>query len=84
MTRRSGISMKNKGLEIATLRKIIETVCLDCGRKNKTKEKSVMGIWIDDCDMCGAKQVGCADAAHDFGIYSTDKQLKIDKANDAI
>lgn len=47
----------------------VYTVCLDCGKKYKTKEKSVMGIWIDDCDICGKKQVSCAAAVHDFGIY---------------
>ena len=47
----------------------IKIVCLDCGRKYKKKDKSVMGVWIDSCDICGKKQVPCADAGHDFGIY---------------
>lgn len=51
------------------IQKEIQTVCLDCGNKHKRKEKSVMGIWNDTCDMCGKENVPCAAAGHDFGIY---------------
>ena len=60
------------------MKKIIYTCCLDCGKKHGTKKKSVFGIWIDDCDMCGKKKVACASAPHDFGIYSNTKQKNRD------
>lgn len=57
--------------------KEILVVCLPCGHKNDHKNKSVMGAWIDTCDICGEKDVPCASAPHDFGIYSSEA-LKID------
>ena len=48
--------------------KKIQTICLPCGRKYKTKEKIAFGVWIDDCDICGKKDISCAAAWHDFGI----------------
>ena len=50
---------------------IISIICLPCGQKNDKKHKSSMGVWTGDCDLCGKKNVPVADAAHDFGIYST-------------
>lgn len=61
--------MKNK---LNLNKEQVQVVCLDCGAKYKKKEKEVMGVWIGDCDICGAKQVSCAAAGHDFGIYSID------------
>ncbi len=52
------------------------TICLNCGRKHDKKNKTVMGVWNDTCEMCGAKDVACADAGHDFGIYSKEQGEK--------
>ncbi len=66
------------------MRKKIYTVCLNCGNKNKKKHKQFMGCWIDTCDMCGDKNVRCASAQHDFGIYNSIEELKQDKIQDLI
>jgi len=64
--------------------KEIRTVCLKCGKKYDKKNKSCFGVWIDDCDICGKTDVDCADAAHDFGIYSN-KNIEInDKIQDLL
>jgi hypothetical protein len=64
--------------------KDIITVCLECGNKHRGKNKEMFGTWIDTCDMCGKKNVSCASAPHDFGIYSSD-ELKIkDEIQDLI
>lgn len=64
--------------------KEIITVCLPCGQAIDKKHKTTMGCWMDTCDICGEKNVPCADAAHDFGIYSN-KEIKIkDKIQDLI
>ena len=65
-------------------KKIIREVCLECGRKNDRKHKSSFGVWIGNCDMCGAKNVSCASAAHDFGIYSNQEIEHNDKFHDLI
>lgn len=44
-------------------------ICIECGLKHKTIKKYSYGVWKDDCAICGAKGVGCADAARDFGVY---------------
>lgn len=75
--------MKNKKVKMRLL-KVIKTVCLDCGEKYDKKHKSAMGIWIGNCDLCGKKKVECADAAHDFGIYSTKEIADWDKVQDLI
>jgi len=64
--------------------KIISTVCIPCGQKNDKKNKASFGAWIDTCDICGEKNVPCADAAHDFGIYSTKEIEENDKVQDLI
>ena len=64
--------------------KEIHVVCLECGKKHDRKHKEIMGVWIGDCDMCGAKQVSCAAAGHDFGIYNTPEEKTIDKVQDVI
>lgn len=48
--------------------KKIRAVCTDCGKKYKTFDKSVMGLWKGTCDLCGKKDTWCAAAWHDFGI----------------
>jgi len=54
----------------------IVTVCLNCGKKYGQKYKEVFGCWTDTCDICFKKNVVCASAPHDFGIYSN-KNIKI-------
>lgn len=66
------------------MKKIIRTVCLPCGKKYDKKKKQSVGVWMDTCDICGAKNVGCAAAGHDFGIYSTPKLEAEDKIQDKI
>ncbi len=66
------------------MKKIIKTICLPCGQKNDKKNKMVMGCWIDTCEMCGKENVPCADAAHDFGIYSTEEIAARDKVDDLL
>lgn len=51
------------------MKKVVNTVCLPCGRENDNINKQCFGVWNDTCDMCGAENVPCADARHDFGIY---------------
>ena len=58
----------------------IYTVCLDCGKKYGKKDKGVMGVWLDTCDICGKVGVGCADAGHDFGIYNDEAHRLHDEA----
>lgn len=65
-------------------KKEILTVCLDCGNKHGTKDKKMMGVWKDTCDMCGKKDVPCASASHDFGIYSSKEVEEKDKIQDLI
>lgn len=66
-----------------TMKEIISTVCLPCGRKNNKKpNKGAFGMWLGDCDMCGATTIPVADAAHDFGIYSTKEIEERDRLND--
>ncbi len=65
-------------------KKIISVVCLPCGQKNNKKHKSSFGVWTDTCDICGTKDVPCADAAHDFGIYSNAEIEAKDKLQDLI
>ena len=55
--------------------KPIYTICLECGNKYGKKNKSIFGIWTDNCQICKKKKVPCASASHDFGIYSTQAQL---------
>jgi len=64
--------------------KQIHIVCINCGKKNDKKKKFAFGSWMGNCDMCGAKDVQCADAAHDFGIYSSEKARIRDKVQDMI
>lgn len=59
-------------------------ICLDCGEKVDRKHKTSFGIWKGDCEMCGEKDVLCADAAHDFGYYKTEKERLIDIVQDQI
>lgn len=66
------------------MKKVILTVCLPCGNKNDRKNKTSMGVWTDTCDICGAKNVNCASAPHDFGIYSTPEIAAEDKIQDMI
>ena len=67
------------------MKKEILTVCLDCGNKNNRKpNKGSMGVWNDTCDMCGKKNVPCASAPHDFGIYSTREIEAEDRIQDLI
>lgn len=57
------------------------SVCLDCGKKYSTRKKtmSVIGIWTDDCTICGKEGVACAAAGHDFGIYKMPKLEVLEK-----
>jgi len=65
--------------------KIILTCCFKCGKRYGTKKnKGAIGIWNDTCDLCGAKDVPCASAPHDFGVYSNDEIRKNDKLQDLI
>lgn len=65
--------------------KIILNCCLDCGKKHGTKKNKIcFGIWKGNCDMCGKKDVYCASAPHDFGIYSSDEIKNDDKLQDLI
>ena len=67
-------------------KKKIYTVCIKCGIANNKKHQKggVFGCWIDTCDMCGDKNVPCASAQHDFGIYNNEKERMIDKMQDVI
>lgn len=64
--------------------KAIQTVCIPCGKANDKKHKGVMGVWIGTCDMCGAKDTGCAAAGHDFGIYANEEDKEFDRIQDLI
>ena len=66
------------------MKKIILTVCLECGNRYDTKRKQSMGVWKGDCDICGAEDIACASAPHDFGIYSNEQIKKEDQIQDAI
>lgn len=55
------------------------TICLECGKKVDKKNKSVMGMWSDTCEMCKKENVWCADAGHDFGHYSSREEEIFDK-----
>lgn len=68
----------------AFMNREVVTVCLDCGKKYDTKNKSTFGIWNGNCDICGKKDVPCADAAHDFGIYSNPEGKAKDKLQDLL
>ena len=65
-------------------KKDILTCCISCGKKYGDKEKGMLGVWKDDCDICGAKDVPCASAPHDFGIYSSEEIRIADKVQDLI
>lgn len=62
--------------------KQVFTVCLRCGQKYSKKNKSTFGVWKSDCDICGEKDVFCADAQHDFGIYNNPEEKKRDQVQD--
>ena len=62
----------------------IHTVCLDCGRKHDKKNKVSFGMWMGTCDMCEAKDVSCAAAGHDFGIYNNEEEEANDFVQDKI
>lgn len=64
--------------------KQIHTMCLSCGKKYKKKNKGFFGVWMANCDMCGAKQVACADAQHDFGYYNNNEEKMRDEIQDAL
>jgi hypothetical protein len=64
--------------------KKILTCCTDCGQKYGKKEKGMMGMWKDTCQICGKKDVPCASAPHDFGIYSNKEIEAEDKVQDLI
>lgn len=66
------------------MKKEIYIVCIPCGKKHKTKEKFVFGVWTGNCDMCGAENVPVADAGHDFGIYNDDDHRKRDAIQDLL
>lgn len=70
--------------ELPTEPKVIETVCLPCGKKYGKKNKPAMGIWMGNCDLCGKEYVSVADAAHDFGIFSSKDIEDLDKVQDLI
>lgn len=74
--------MTNKKSKPAT--RLILTVCIPCGQKNDRKHKQSFGAWIDDCDMCKEKNVPCASAPHDFGIYSNKEIEADDRGQDII
>lgn len=61
----------------------INVVCLECGRKYDKKGKTVMGTWIDTCDICG-EHTACAAAGHDFGIYSNEEDRLQDEVQDKL
>ena len=54
------------------MKKLINQVCLKCGQKHGTKNKTAIGMWKGKCDICG-KVTYVADAGHDFGIYRDEK-----------
>ena len=62
----------------------IRTVCIPCGQKHDKKKKESFGVWKGMCDMCGDEDVPVADAAHDFGIYSSKEIEAWDKEQDKI
>jgi len=64
--------------------KVILVCCLPCGQARDRKNKGVFGTWTDTCDICGIKDVPCASAPHDFGIYSNKKIEADDKVQDLI
>lgn len=65
-------------------KKIINDVCLECGKANDKKHKEVFGMWKGTCDMCGKTDVLVADAGHDFGIYRDETHRKLDAIQDRI
>ena len=64
--------------------KPISICCLECGKKYDTKHKTCYGVWTDDCDICGSKNVDCASAGHDFGIYNERTEKVLDHIEDLI
>lgn len=73
-------------VEVKKEKKPILVVCMPCGNKHISDKKrgKTMGVWNDTCDMCGATDVHCASAPHDFGIYSTKEIEEDDKFQDLI
>lgn len=67
-------------------KKEILTCCMPCGNKyiKDSKRGKTMGVWKDTCDICGAIDVTCASAPHDFGIYSTKEIEEFDKIQDKL
>lgn len=63
---------------------LISVCCMKCGKKYDTKNKSVIGVWTGNCQICGKINVPVADAAHDFGIYSSEEIKKADEEQDLI
>ena len=66
-----------------TENKQVSQVCIPCGNKHKTKEKSVFGMWKGECDMCG-EETSVAAAGHDFGIYRDKTHELIEAMQDLI
>lgn len=65
-------------------KKQIYNCCLACGKKFGTKHKKVFGMWKGTCDMCNKKDIFCAAAGHDFGIYNNEKEKFADKIQDKL
>ena len=61
-----------------------DAICRDCGSQYDKKHKAAFGLWKADCGICGKKQVWCASASHDYGIYSSKKIEAFDKVQDLI
>lgn len=78
--------MKAKDTKSCSLKPSTElhTMCLECAKTLSKKSKSSFGVWNDTCDFCGKKDVPCASAGHDFGVYNTEEEQHRDEVQDLL
>lgn len=50
--------------------------CHDCGERYGTVPTRAIGVWSGTCSICGATNVTCAAAGHDYQIWEMPKGVQ--------
>lgn len=58
----------------ALKRELGYSCCFECGVKYGTVPERPIGVWKDQCSICGKQDVSCAATGHDFRIYEMPKE----------
>lgn len=64
-----------KGSEFETFNQPTDC-CHECGKKYGRVPTRVIGMWNGTCSICGATNVACAAAGHDYLIWEMPKEVQ--------